>query len=181
MSKPPGMVIRAMAIALYCALSSASVALAQSSEEEALMRQVLSQLNLLSFKQGVEFCGYVGFDAQGNLAASEPTRGDQSSCLPDDPAKLDVVVASYHTHGDFSTEYSSETPSGDDMDSDEEEGVDGWVATPGGRLWYIDTEDMVTFQICGLGCLPQDPDFIEGDDGIIAEFYSYDDLIEHRE
>ena len=58
------------------------------------------------------------------------------------------------------------------MEGDEDEGIDGWVATPGGRLWYIDTTDMVTFQICGIGCLPSDPD-----SGIIEQSYSYDDLV----
>ncbi len=63
------------------------------------------------------------------------------------------------------------------MEGDEDEGIDGWVATPGGRLWYIDTTDMVTFQICGIGCLPSDPEFIAGDGGIIEQSYSYDDLV----
>jgi len=78
-------------------------------------------------------------------------------------------------------QYSSETPSGTDMEGDEEEGIDGWGSTPGGRLWYIDTTDMVTFQICGIGCMPQDPNFIEGDDGFIADQYTYDELVERLE
>ena len=159
----------------------ATTGLAQPVEEEMLMRQVLAELNHLSFDEGIEFCGYVGFTAAGDLAVSPATRGDESSCLSADPDNLEVIVASYHTHGDFSTEYSSETPSGDDMEGDEEEGIDGWVATPGGRLWYIDTTDMVTFQVCGVGCLPKDPNFIEGDDGFIAESYSYDEIVERLE
>ena len=134
-----------------------------------------------SFIEGVEFCGYVGFTADGELAISEPTKGDESSCLSDEPENLELLVASYHTHGDFSTEYSSETPSGTDMEGDEAEGIDGWVSTPGGRIWYIDTTDMLTFQICGIGCIAQDPDFIEGDDGFIAEQYTYDELVERLE
>ncbi len=160
---------------------AASTALAQSVAEGMLMRDTLNALNKQSFAEGIEFCGYVGFGFDGNLAISPPTRGDESSCLSDDPDNLDLITASYHTHGDFSTEYSSETPSGDDMEGDEEEGIDGWVATPGGRLWYIDTTDMVTFQVCGIGCLAQDPDFIEGDDGLIEESYSYDELVERLE
>ena len=155
--------------------------LAQPLDEEALIRQTLSELNVLSFRDGIEYCGYVGFTEDGTLAVSEPTAGDESSCLSDDPVNLDVITASYHTHGDFSTEYSSETPSGADMEGDEEEGIDGWVSTPGGRLWYIDTTDMVTFQVCGIGCLAQDPNFIEGDDGFIAEEYTYDELVERLE
>lgn len=156
-------------------------AAAQSIDEEALMRATLSDLNEQSFIEGVEFCGYVGFTADGELAISEPTKGDESSCLSDEPENLELLVASYHTHGDFSTEYSSETPSGTDMEGDEAEGIDGWVSTPGGRIWYIDTTDMLTFQICGIGCIAQDPDFIEGDDGFIAEQYTYDELVERLE
>ena len=97
--------------------------------------------------------------------------------MSDDPTNLELITASYHTHGGFSPDYSSELPSGTDMEGDEDEGIDGWVATPGGRLWYIDTTDMVTFQIFGIGCLPSDPEFIAGDSGIIEQSYSYDDLV----
>jgi len=170
------MLSKIAALALAGSLIAPS-AFAQSQEELDLMRKTLADLNLQSFEEGIEFCGYVGFDAEGKLAVSPPTRGDESSCLSDDPVNLDLLTASYHTHGDFSTEYSSETPSGDDMEGDEEEGIDGWVGTPGGRLWYIDTTDMITRQICGIGCLPSDPNFVEGDSGIIEQSYSYDELV----
>ncbi|MEO0851346.1 MAG: DUF4329 domain-containing protein, partial [Pseudomonadota bacterium] len=74
-----------------------------------------------------------------------------------------------------------EVPSVSDMEGDADEGIDGYVATPGGRLWYIDTEDMVTYQICGRGCLPQDPAFTAFPDGWIAESYSYDQLVDYLE
>ena len=63
------------------------------------------------------------------------------------------------------------------MEGDEAEGIDGWVATPGGRLWYVDSSDMVTSQICGIGCLPMDPDFIPGDMGFVAQSYRYEQLV----
>jgi len=165
----------------FAMLALAGPTFAQPMDEETLIRATLSELNLRSFAEGIEYCGYVGFTADGTLAVSDPTPGDESSCLSDDPVNLEVITASFHTHGDFSTEYSSETPSGTDMEGDEEEGIDGWVSTPGGRLWYIDTTDMVTFQICGIGCMPQDPNFIEGDDGFIADQYTYDELVERLE
>ena len=151
--------------------------LGQSIDEEVLIRSVFADLNPTSIEQNVEFCGYIGFTADGELAYSQPTRGDEGSCLSDDPTNLELITAPYHTHGGFSPDYSSELPSGTDMEGDEDEGIDGWVATPGGRLWYIDTTDMVTFQICGIGCLPSDPEFIAGDSGIIEQSYSYDDLV----
>lgn len=151
--------------------------LAQSADEEALMRTVFDELNPVSIAENVEHCGYLGFDADGELAVSPPTRGEEGSCLSDDPDNLELIIASYHTHGAFSPDYSSELPSGTDMEGDEEEGIDGWVATPGGRLWYIDTTDMITRQICGIGCIAADPDFVAGDSGIIEQSYSYDELI----
>jgi hypothetical protein len=54
------------------------------------------------------------------------------------------------------------------MEGDADEGIDGYVATPGGRLWYIDTVDMVASQLCGIGCLPRDPKFVAGQNGEIA-------------
>ena len=151
--------------------------IAQSADEEALMRAVFAELNPISIADNVEYCGYLGFTTEGELAVSPPTRGDESSCLSDEPDNLELVIASYHTHAGFSTDYNSELPSGTDMEGDEEEGIDGWVATPGGRLWYIDTTDMVTWQVCGIGCIPSDPAFITGDSGIIEQSYSYDDLV----
>ena len=164
-------------LAIIATALAPAMAAAQSIDEEALVRSIYADLNPISIRENVEYCGYIGFTTDGELAYSAPTRGDESSCLADDPANLDLIVASYHTHAGFSTDYSSELPSGSDMEGDEAEGIDGWVATPGGRLWYIDTTDMITRQICGIGCIPADPDFIPGELGLIEHSYSYDDLI----
>ena len=48
----------------------------------------------------------------------------------------------------------------------------GIERTPGGRLWYIDSRAMIAVQLCGRGCLPQDPNFHAGDDGEIAKRYT---------
>ncbi len=162
-------------------LAVPGTALAQDSAEVDLARSVLSALQQPSFDQNREFCGYIGLDFDGNLIASKATPGTVDSCLADDPVEIEVIFASYHTHGAFSEDYFNEVPSGEDMESDEEEGIDGYVATPGGRLWYIDTEVMVASQICGIGCLPADPDFIAGIDGVIEKSYAYDDLVEFLE
>lgn len=155
----------------------ANQAVAQSNDELALVKSVFEQLNPISIRDKVEYCGYIGMNAEGALIASPPTRGDEGSCMSDDPTEIEVITASYHTHGQYSPDYFNEVPSGDDMEGDESEGIDGWVATPGGRLWYIDTDEMVTSQICGIGCLPSDPDFVQGDMGRIDPSYSYDQLI----
>ncbi|MCW1951793.1 MAG: DUF4329 domain-containing protein [Octadecabacter sp.] len=165
-----------IAVALMSLFAPITVS-AQSAEELALVKGIFAQLNPRSIAENKEFCGYIGLDGAGNLAFSQPTPGNSDSCLADDPTNIDVITTSYHTHAAFSPDYSSELPSGADMEGDEDEGIDGWVATPGGRLWYIDTEDMITRQICGIGCVPSDPDFVAGDSGIIEQSYSYDELI----
>lgn len=121
--------------------------------------QVLAALQDASFTKEVEFCGYIGRNAEGILIATDAARGDYTGCtMPRWPTTM-TVVASYHTHANYTPEFDSEFPSSLDMEVDESDGIDGYVATPGGRLWFIDTSDMVTSIICGLNCLPQDPDF----------------------
>ena len=87
------------------------------------------------------------------------------------------MLASYHTHGAFDLGYFNEIPSDIDMESDAAFLLNGYVSTPGGRLWYVDTDEMQVRQICGIGCLPKDPNFVEGADGKIEEVYSYQDLL----
>ena len=152
---------------------------AQSRQEVALAKQILGDLQRPSIRENVEYCGYLGFTRAGRLTASKPTRGDEASCLADEPKNIAVITASYHTHGAFSEEYFGEIPSGDDMEGDEEMGIDGYVSTPGGRLWYVDTTDMVASQLCGIGCLARDARFRRGADGHIKQSYSYKQLVRH--
>ncbi|MEM9855174.1 MAG: DUF4329 domain-containing protein [Pseudomonadota bacterium] len=160
------------------ALLIAPPAIAQSMEEISLAKAALSALQGPSFDQNREFCGYFAYDEDDNLVATPATTGERDSCLYEGPEEGFVMVLSYHTHGRFDREYAAEVPSVADIEADEEEGIDGFVATPGGRLWYVDTTDMIVRQICGLGCLPQDPRFIAGDSGPIEISYTYQELLE---
>ncbi|SEW06856.1 protein of unknown function [Aliiroseovarius sediminilitoris] len=153
-------------------------ALAQEPGELALVKKVFAKLQPISIRANREYCGYIGYDRSGKLVASKAWRGGKGTCRARDPDNLVNVVSSYHTHGAFSSRYANEVPSGDDMATDEFEGVNGWVATPGGRLWYIDTQKMVARHVCGIGCLPMDANFLEGDMGPIAPRYQYDQLID---
>lgn len=163
---------------LICVLLQANVAPAQPREEIALLEQVFAEIQPLSFERKREYCGYIGYDIDGNLVASKARRGWKSSCRPRDPRNIEVIIASYHTHGGFEDDPGHEVPSVEDMEGDEAEGIDGYVATPGGRFWYIDTEDMVIHQICGVGCLDQDPNYVPGDEEFIDLSYTYDELVE---
>lgn len=155
----------------------ASPVTADSKAEIALMKRVFAEIQPLSFERNREYCGYIGYDEDGKLVASEARRGRKSSCRPRDPVNIEVIIASYHTHGAYNNDEGSEVPSVEDMEGDQSEGIDGYVATPGGRMWYVDSEDMVISQICGVGCLDQDPDFVPYGDVGIETSYTYDELI----
>ncbi|MEO0358907.1 MAG: DUF4329 domain-containing protein, partial [Pseudomonadota bacterium] len=156
--------------ALALAVTSAT---AQDTAEVQFARQVLNQLNTLSFQNNREYCGYFGFDSSGAIVATPAKKGRQDSCLANEPDPNLDIFASYHTHGAFSEDALSEWPSSADLEGDEEEGIDGYVATPGGRMWYIDSQDMVASQLCSIGCLVSDPAFQQGMDGTVNQSYSY--------
>ncbi|MEL6208368.1 MAG: DUF4329 domain-containing protein, partial [Pseudomonadota bacterium] len=134
-----------------------------SHAERALAEALLSRMQLRSFADGVEFCGYIYSDAVGRLRAGSAARGDADSCSAPFPAHQ--PVSSWHTHGEWDPESWNEVPSALDIETDALEGVNGWVATPGGRLWFVDGREMTATLVCGPACLPQDPRFIPGGDG----------------
>ncbi len=145
----------------------------QSAQEVTLVRALFTTLQPISIREGVEYCGLIGFDAAGRLVATQAERGDIASCAIENQGAIEVVTASYHTHGRFTPDYFNELPSTTDVEGDEADGIDGYIATPGGRLWYVDSSDRVMSQLCGVGCLPSDPGFVPGNSGVIAESYTY--------
>lgn len=145
--------------------------------EVAYVLDLFRQLNPRSIAENVEYCGFIGLRPNGELVRTRHYRGNEDTCyLPPWPDKW-VVIASYHTHSTYSPDYDSERPSVQDMDSDRQNGIDGYIATPGGRLWFIDSDTMVARQICGSGCLPADPDFVPDPPGTIKQAYTYGGLV----
>lgn len=142
-----------------------------------LVKRRLIPLQTLSFATDREYCGYLLSDLDGKLSFTDMVRGGHDGCTPQRPLIGPAVIASVHTHGAYNPSVPAEFPTTLDMESDRREGVSGYVATPGGRLWYIDSRRMVTYQLCGAGCLPQDPNFQEGDDGVIGQSYEYRQLL----
>lgn len=166
-----------MTIAVALAIVTGAPALAQDPAEMRAAREVLMQLQPRSFAENREYCGYVGVLPDGTVSVTEVTRGRRDSCLSRaDESRFVEIVASFHTHAGFDPEADSEVPSIEDIEGDMFEGVDGYVATPGGRLWYIDGRRGVATLICGLGCMGQDPNFVPGIAGPIANRYTLDDL-----
>ena len=146
-----------------------------------LIKTIFEDIQPWSFRVNAEICGYIGYNRLGNLVHTRHSVGTEATCsLPDWPRKM-VVIASYHTHSTYSPQYDSEVPSSTDMDSDEAAGIDGYVATPGGRLWYVDSDTMTVGQICGIGCLPRDPNFIAAPKGSVREVYSYEQILKREQ
>lgn len=148
----------------------------QGVSELAFAKATLNNLQGLSFAKNREFCGYFVRTPEGSLAATQAKQGRISSCLPFTPPDELLIIASYHTHGAFEYDTPAEFPSVGDVEADESEGVDGYVSTPGGRLWYVDSTELTVNQICGVGCMDQDPNFEAGLDGVIEQSYTLDEL-----
>jgi hypothetical protein len=126
-----------------------------------LVKDFFNTIQQRTFDNNREYCGYFGLNDDDEIIATEPTEGEQDSCTSEEAPRNLELIASYHTHGAFSIDADSELPSSDDMEADYEEGVDGFVGTPGGRIWYIDSEAGVATMECGLNCILADPRFDE--------------------
>jgi hypothetical protein len=155
---------------------TASPLIAQENDEVALAKATLEALQATSFSANREYCGYIVIDANGDLMATPAVQGNIGDCEAAEPPEDSVPLASYHTHGAFEYDTPAEFPSVGDLEADEAEGVDGYISTPGGRLWYVDGVDQIASQLCGVGCLSQDPNFEAGLDGDLQISYTIDEL-----
>lgn len=129
-------------------------------EVQAFARNQLDAMQARSFAEKVELCAIIYEDSEGELGASRMLAGDEATCdlrYFDQPGM--APLASIHTHGAFDENYDSEVPSLIDLEGDIADELDGYVATPGGRLWRIDWREERAELVCREGCLPQDPDY----------------------
>ena len=141
---------------------------------------ITAELNALqprSIAENREFCGYLGLNPAGDFAISPPKRGSLDGCTPNDPPASLQLIASYHTHAAYSYDYDSETPSPDDLMGDIAEGVDGYIATPGGRVWFNDAAARTAILLCDLNCIFADPHFQPDPYYPVANRYSLRALI----
>ena len=138
---------------------------------------ILTRLQRESFAKNREYCGYIGLDPLGQWVSTPVMQGNEASCpLPNIPAGM-RLVASYHTHGTYSPYYASEWPTTQDGATDASDDIDGYISTPGGRLWHVDTDTMSVSELCGRGCLPQDPHYVAAEDGPLRPVMSYQELL----
>lgn len=164
------------ALAIGVMLGTALPATAQDAAHRKFIIHLMNRLQAPSFAASVEYCGYLGYTRTGKLTSGPITEGNLDTCAPVWPEHLEVV-ASFHTHGGFTHAHYSEVPSAQDLRGDIAEEIDGWIATPGGRLWFVDHARSLARQICGIGCLKQDPRFIPRNQGPVATQYTLDKLV----
>lgn len=142
-------------------------------EVQTFARERLGSMQARSFAEGLELCAIIFEDSEGALQSSEVRAGDEATCdlrYFDEPGM--APLASIHTHGPFDADYDSEVPSLIDLEGDIESQMDGYVATPGGRLWRVDWERERAVLVCGAGCLAQDPTYRACPDHTVAASYS---------
>lgn len=128
------------------------------SEVQRFARNQLDALQRRSFAEDIELCGIIFERSNGELGASSIRQGDEASCgiaYFDEPGMK--PLASFHTHAAQNEAYDSEVPSVLDLQNDAALSMDGYLATPGGRFWWIDGRREVATMVCGEGCLAQDP------------------------
>ncbi|MBV1865309.1 MAG: DUF4329 domain-containing protein [Rhodobacteraceae bacterium] len=133
----------------------------QSAAEIAFTKAFFSTIQEISFADNREYCGYIGLNAEGGFAATPAKRGKRNYCVPRYAPRDFRVLASYHTHGAASLAFDTEVPSFDDLRADIYEGIDGYIATPGGRVWYDDAAKQRSVLLCGVKCVTADPDYTD--------------------
>jgi hypothetical protein len=123
-----------------------------------------------------EFCGFFHVTEAGEIAATPPRVDDFAGCEMPVPRAGSGVFASYHTHSAFAPGYDNEVPSLQDLRNDVRLGIDGYVSTPGGRVWRVDHATRSAVQLCGIGCVFMDPGFVPLNEPGIRARYSMADL-----
>ena len=141
------------------------------------VRRTFNAVQPASIIDDREYCGFIGISKTGRYLATKPVEGRRRSCAADFPEIPDfTVLASYHTHAAHAGDLDSEVPSYRDMVADLRQRVDGYVATPGGRMWYIDAKHKTAWMVCGRNCLVADPRYEPDPRQYIRYAYTLDDL-----
>lgn len=166
-------------VALICIIGLVSCTedppiIAQTDDVNAFAKTILNDLQPQSIAEGREYCGYIFETASGDLAATAPQRGGEDYC--DLPQSDDSTLASFHTHGQFSEDYDNEVPSIDDVEGDFEAGIDGYISTPGGRVWLVDYEAQIARQLCNTLCVTSDPANDPADAGFVPQTFTLPEL-----
>lgn len=120
-----------------------------------VVRSQLASLQRQSLSNGLEMCGFAIIGSSCQIRVTETTRGTSHSCNPSVPSNV-VRLAIYHTHGISHGSNAGEIPSDIDFRTTIAGQIDGYVATPAGRLWRIDAFSQKAELLCRR-CMPVDP------------------------
>jgi len=121
----------------------------------------LEKIQAASIRDNLEYCGYIGYQQDGTLVATPAKRGDKKGCrLSWKPRSIDII-ATYHTHGAHTRTNDSEAPSVQDLKNDFKQRLNGYIATPGGRVWFNDYNNQISRLLCDIGCIETDPNYRE--------------------
>ena len=142
----------------------------RTKNSDVFAKAFLDQMQARSFEDNREYCGLFGRDAEGYVIATAPVVGMRDTCQIPDTEEEFKAFASYHSHGAYDYGADSEVPTSNDLLADQDEGVIGYISTPGGRVWR--TNYGVAVQICGRGCIAVDPDFVPRDFGPVRTRYT---------
>jgi hypothetical protein len=162
--------------ALAALLLSFQAAAAQSVEETELAHALLRGMNPQSITHNREVCGYILRAPSGRLEISKASWGGPASCGTLPVPEGYTILSSWHTHAAWAEGYDGEVPSTIDVQGDMAMGINGWVATPGGRLWFINGQTGFMYQVCGRDCLPSDPGFYPEEHGPVEKQYTLAEL-----
>lgn len=141
-------------------------------EVDAFAKAFLDSIQAQSIAEQREFCGFFFRDKAGTLRATPPQRGTFATCSMPAPPPGSGVFASYHTHGAYGERYDNEVPSVTDLQSDFQLGINGYVSTPGGRIWRVNLDSRDAVQVCGLKCVTSDPGFVPRNEEAVRQRYS---------
>lgn len=142
------------------------------SDVDVFARNYLDTIQARSIADSREYCGYFFRDSAGRLHASPPRRGTFSGCRMPEPNRGSSVFASYHTHGAYGPHFDREVPSPLDLMADFALGLDGYISTPGGRVWDVNHITQDARQVCGLGCVTADPQFVPRNEANVRQRYT---------
>ncbi|NKB76134.1 MAG: DUF4329 domain-containing protein [Gammaproteobacteria bacterium] len=125
----------------------------QASQHEAA-RSILNEINPTSVAINREHGGYIYRNADGSYASTTPIQGSVDSITLPHPVYITpagtTTTASYHTHAGPDPRYDSENFSAQDLFSDIQFSLDGYLGTPGGQFKY---HNYVTGSITTLGTI----------------------------
>lgn len=129
---------------------------------DSLAKATLARLQNATVTKNLEYCGLILRADDGSFQVATADSGDSDGCMLHYGRDAHRVVANYHTHSAYDVAADSEVPSVLDLEGDMADGQVGYISTPGGRIWRTNVPYGVAIQICGLGCLYQDPNYEPG-------------------